>query len=42
MLGVTSKTVSRWGREGRLQPAVVTMGGHRRYRESDVRALMTT
>ena len=30
MLHVSSKTVSRWAKEGRL-PHVLTLGGHRRF-----------
>jgi excisionase family DNA binding protein len=37
--GVKPKTVAGWARSGRL-PAVRTLGGHRRYRESDVRRLL--
>ena len=33
---VSPKTVTRWSRAGRL-PAVRTLGGHRRFRASDVR-----
>jgi excisionase family DNA binding protein len=36
---VDPKTVSRWARAGKLQ-AIRTLGGHRRYRETDVRALL--
>ncbi len=36
---VTSQTVARWAEEGRLS-AVRTLGGHRRYREAEVRALL--
>jgi excisionase family DNA binding protein len=32
-------TVARWATEGRLG-AIVTPGGHRRYRRSDVEALL--
>lgn len=35
---VDPKTVTRWAKAGRL-PFVRTLGGHRRYREADVRAL---
>lgn len=41
IFGVHAKTVSRWADAGRLS-AVRTMGGHRRYRASEVRALMRT
>ena len=36
---VSSKTVGRWGRSGAL-PLYRTIGGHHRYRLSDVRALL--
>jgi excisionase family DNA binding protein len=38
MFGVDTATVSRWERAGRLR-AVRTLGGHRRFRESEIRAL---
>ncbi|WP_256794673.1 BldC family transcriptional regulator [Terrabacter sp. Ter38] len=36
---VDPKTVSRWARAGRLH-ALRTLGGHRRYPESEIRALV--
>jgi excisionase family DNA binding protein len=36
MFRVNAKTVTRWARAGRLS-AIKTMGGHRRYRLSEVR-----
>lgn len=36
---VDPKTVTRWAKQGRI-PAIRTLGGHRRYRESEVRALL--
>jgi excisionase family DNA binding protein len=36
---VDPKTVTRWARQGRLT-SVRTLGGHRRYRETEVRALL--
>jgi len=36
---VDPKTVTRWAQAGKLHP-VRTLGGHRRYRESEVRALL--
>ena len=38
LLAVTPSTVTRWAKLG-LVPTVVTMGGHHRYYESDVRRL---
>lgn len=35
VLGVAVATLRRWHRQGRLLPAIRTLGGHRRY-ESDV------
>lgn len=39
LFGVSAKTVSRWAREGRIS-SVRTLGGHRRFRESQVRELL--
>jgi len=39
ILRVDPSTVSRWHRQG-LIDGIRTPGGHRRFRESDVRALM--
>lgn len=36
---VDPKTVSRWAKAGRIS-SIRTVGGHRRFRESDVRALL--
>lgn len=36
---VDPKTVTRWARDGKLE-AIRTLGGHRRYRESQVWALL--
>lgn len=36
---VDPKTVTRWAQAGKLS-AIRTLGGHRRYRESEVRALL--
>ncbi|MES0838015.1 BldC family transcriptional regulator [Nocardiopsis tropica] len=36
---VDPKTVAAWARTGRLT-SVKTLGGHRRYRESEVRRLL--
>ncbi len=36
---VDPKTVTRWARTGKLT-ALRTLGGHRRYRESEVRNLL--
>ena len=36
---VDPKTVTRWAQAGKLS-AVRTLGGHRRYRETEVRALL--
>jgi excisionase family DNA binding protein len=41
MFRVNQKTVYRWARNGLLPAAVRTLGGVRRFRESDVRALMS-
>jgi excisionase family DNA binding protein len=39
MFRVDPKTVTRWAKAGRLT-SIRTLGGHRRYREAEVRALM--
>lgn len=39
MFRVEPKTVTRWAASGRLA-SIRTPGGHRRFRESDVRALL--
>jgi excisionase family DNA binding protein len=36
---VDKKTVNRWAQAGRIR-SIRTLGGHRRYRESEVRALL--
>ena len=36
---VDPKTVTRWGKSGKLS-SIRTLGGHRRYRASEVRALL--
>ncbi len=38
MFRVDPKTVTRWAKAGKLS-SIRTLGGHRRYRESEVRAL---
>jgi excisionase family DNA binding protein len=37
---VDPKTVTRWARAGKLT-SLRTLGGHRRYRESEVRSLLS-
>lgn len=39
MFRVDPKTVTRWAKAGKLS-AIRTLGGHRRYREAEVRALL--
>jgi excisionase family DNA binding protein len=41
LLHVSPKTVSRWAQEGRL-PYLRTLGGHRRYPDTEIRALVET
>lgn len=36
---VDPKTVARWAKAGKLQ-SIRTLGGHRRFKESEVRALL--
>ena len=38
-LYLTSKTVTRWANSGKLT-SIRTLGGHRRYLESEVRSLL--
>lgn len=38
LLGVATSTLRRWAEEGKLQSGS-TIGGHRRYRESDIMRL---
>ncbi|QVQ51328.1 helix-turn-helix domain-containing protein [Spiractinospora alimapuensis] len=40
MFRVDPKTVTRWAKAGKLT-SIRTLGGHRRYRETEVRALLT-
>ena len=40
LLGVDRTTVTRWARSGKLE-ALRTLGGHRRFRASVVRALLS-
>jgi excisionase family DNA binding protein len=37
---VDPKTVTRWAKAGKLT-AIRTLGGHRRYREAEVRAVLS-
>ncbi len=39
MFRVDPKTVTRWAKAGKLN-AIRTLGGHRRYRESEVKSLI--
>ncbi|HZR53407.1 MAG TPA: BldC family transcriptional regulator [Streptosporangiaceae bacterium] len=39
MFRVDPKTVTRWSKSGKLT-SIRTLGGHRRYQESEVRALI--
>ena len=38
---VDPKTVTRWAKAGKLT-SIKTLGGHRRYRESEVKALLNS
>jgi excisionase family DNA binding protein len=40
MFRVDPKTVTRWAQAGRLS-SIRTLGGHRRFRESEVRQLLS-
>lgn len=39
LFGVDPKTLTRWANEGKI-PSLRTLGGHRRYRESVVKAML--
>ncbi len=39
IMRVDPKTVTRWAKNNRL-PSTLTPGGHHRFRESDIRALL--
>lgn len=39
MFGVDPKTITRWAKAGKIQ-AVRTLGGHRRYKASEVKRLL--
>ena len=39
LFGVDPKTVTRWAKAGKLH-AIRTLGGHRRFRESEVRSYL--
>jgi excisionase family DNA binding protein len=39
MFHVDRRTVTRWAAAGKLT-SILTLGGHRRYREAEVRALL--
>ena len=39
LVRVDPKTVTRWAKAGKLN-SIRTLGGHRRYREAEVRALL--
>ena len=36
MIGVSISTLRRWEKEGRLLPAMRTLGGHRRYQLAEI------
>jgi len=39
LLGVSPNTVARWARSGRI-PCQKTLGGHRRFEQGDIEALL--
>jgi excisionase family DNA binding protein len=41
LLHVSPKTIGRWAREGKL-PFLRTLGGHRRFKETEIRELAAT
>ena len=40
VFGIAATTLREWDASGVLKPVQRTKGGHRRYRESDVRSLL--
>lgn len=40
LYGITPSTLRAWAAAGKIQVAHRTLGGHRRYRESDIRSLL--
>lgn len=40
LFNVNVKTVTRWTKDGKLIAAIRTLGGHRRYRYSDIEAAL--
>ena len=41
LFGVDPKTVTRWAKAGKIT-AIRTLGGHRRYRQSEIQVLLKT
>lgn len=41
LFNVNPRTVSRWAEDGKVD-CIRTLGGHRRYRASDIRKLLNT
>lgn len=39
LLGVSLQSLRRWANAGVITPAIVTIGGHRRYRDRDIERL---
>jgi excisionase family DNA binding protein len=39
VLRIGSRTLSRWEKDGKIKPAYLTPGGHRRYYADEVEAL---
>ena len=40
LYGIAPSTLRNWAASGKIRPAQRTAGGHRRYRESEVRSLL--
>lgn len=40
LFGVDPKTVTRWAQAGKLTP-IRTLGGHRRFRASEIQSMLT-
>jgi excisionase family DNA binding protein len=40
LFGVDPKTITRWDKAGKLPAGIRTLGGHRRWHETDIRAML--
>jgi excisionase family DNA binding protein len=40
-LGISRRTLAKWWADGKVRPAEITIGGHGRWREADLRKQIT-